>query len=117
MKKLITLALLLMATTALAGGKLEKDLNGNLIQGFAPDGNYSQTLTVASVTYDMTSDMMWSLYAPSTGCKIRITPTSAKGSFPQHTIPDAMHIVRVVNRNTPFINYSGCTNGELQRQR
>ena len=116
MKKLITLALVLMATAAFAGGTLERDgSNSAIIQGYAPDGLKSQILTVNSTTIDMTNDLYWSLYS-TTACKFRQMPTSAKGAYPQFTVPASERIGFVVHKNTKFVNYSGCTSGELNRQ-
>lgn len=110
-------AVLVMAVTAMAGGFLELDAsNQRDIQGFAPNGSLGQTLTVNSVTVDMTGSLAYGLYAPSTGCKVRSMATSAKGTNLQRTVLDSQWTVRVVNRATPFVNFSGCTSGELAIQ-
>lgn len=114
MKKLITLFLILIATTAFANGLLEKDRNGYMVQAFAPDGTLSQTLTVNSIFVDMSDSVYWNLYAP-TACKIRITPTAAKGAYPVFTAAANLNTGKAVNRKTPFVNFTGCTDGELQR--
>lgn len=113
MKKLI-IALLLLPTLAFAT-LLQKDSNGYVMQGAAPDGTLSQTLTVNSVTIDMSSNLWWGLYAP-TACKVRLMPTTAKASYPTFTAPINTLTQRYINKLTPFVNFSGCTNGELQRQ-
>ena len=117
MKKFILLLALVVATPALAAetGFLERDHNGSVLQGGAPNGLLSQTLTVYSTTIDGAGSIWWSLYPP-TACKVRLMPTSAKGSYPQFTAPVGVTISRFVNKATPFINLSGCTDGELQRQ-
>jgi hypothetical protein len=112
MKKLI-LILLLIPTISFAT-LLSKDGNGNIVQGAAPDGLLSQTLTINSATIDMSSNLWWGLYAP-TACKVRLMPTTAKGAYPTFTAPVNTLTQRYINRNTPFVNFSGCTSGELQR--
>jgi len=117
MKKFILLLALVAATPALAAetGFLERDHNGAVLQGGAPNGLLSQTLTVYSTTVDGTGSIWWALY-PQADCKVRLMPTSAKGSYPQFTAPGTTTTSRLVNKVTPFINFSGCTGGELQRQ-
>jgi len=114
--KTLILAILLIASTAFAGGALEKDASNQLaIQGFAPNGLLSQVLTVNSTTIDMSNSLYWSLYS-TTACKYRMMPTSAKGAYPQFTVPASERIGFVINRNTAFTNFSGCPSGELSRQ-
>ena len=119
MKKLFITAVMILATatTIFAAGIMERDLNRNIIQGAAPDGNLSQLLTVNATTIDMTSTLWWDLYPPSTGCKYRLMPlsTSTKSLYPQFTVPDGTKTGYVINRNTAFVNFSGCTSAELQR--
>ena len=117
MKKLILLLVLIAATPVVAAetGYLERDYSGTVLQGGAPNGLLSQTLTINSTTIDGTDSIWWSLYPP-TDCKVRIMPTSAKGSYTQFTAPVGVSLSRFVNKATPFINFSGCTSGELQRQ-
>ena len=112
MKKLILILLLIPALSFAA--TLPKDENGNTIQAPAPNGELSQTLAVVSTTIDMTSNIWWNLYAPA-ACKIRLQPTTAKGAYPQFTAPINTNTSRHINRATPFVNFSGCTGGELQR--
>ena len=112
--KTLILVILLTASTVFANGLMEKDRNGNIVQGFAPNGTLSQTLTVNSVFVDMSDSLYWNLYA-ITACKLRITPTAAKASYPTFTAAVNTNVGRFVNRNTPFVNFTGCTNGELQR--
>lgn len=116
MKFLAILLVIVPATVFAAGtGMLEKDLNGYAIQGGAPNGELSQTLTVASTTVDGTGSIWWALYAP-VDCKVRIMPTTAKSTYPQFTAVGGVLTSRLVNRTTAFINFSGCAGGELQRQ-
>lgn len=116
MKKLIILALMLVATTSFAGGTIEKDGKGNVFQGFAPNGILAQLLTVVSTTVDMTSYAAYVLYPPSAGCKVRQMATTAKGANIQTIQPATTWIVKTVNRSTPFVNMSGCTAAELHIQ-
>lgn len=114
MKKLLLL-LLLIPNLAFAApaGMMENDSNGRPVQGGAPNGLLSQTLTVASTTVEM--DLWWGMYT-SVDCKVRLMPTTDKGGYPQFTAVGGTFTSRLVNRITPFINFSGCTGGELQRQ-
>jgi len=114
MKTFLAIILTLIASTAVAG-LLMKDSNGNLIQGAAPNGAKITLLTVASTTVDMTDDVWWNLYA-GTACKYRIMDTTDRTGHLQQTAPVNVSTSRIVNKNSPFINFSGCTNGELQRQ-
>lgn len=115
MKKLIIAAILLITSSAFAAGVIQTDGQGQAIQGGAPNGFLSQLLTVNSTTVDMTNNIYWSLYS-TTACKYRIMPTTAKGVYPAFTIPASERVSFVVNQNTKFINFSGCTSGELSRQ-
>lgn len=94
---------------------LQGDGSGNIVQMFAPTGIRTQILTVNSTIIDMSKDVMWEIYSP-TACKVKILPTNAKGTYPNLTIPVTTRIQRGVNKSTPFINFTGCTNGELLRQ-
>jgi hypothetical protein len=117
MKKWIILAVLALATTVFAGASQFR-LAGpgrTAVQGFAPNGLFSQILTVYSTSINMTDYLAYSLYAP-TACKIRLMPTSAKSTYVQNTIESTVPYTRVVNTATPFVNFSGCALGELQIQ-
>lgn len=111
----IILCLIPLAAFGARVGGLQQDVTTNVVQGPAPNGTLSQILTVASTTVDATGSIWWGLYAPA-DCKYRLMPTSAKASYPQHTAPGGSLTGRVVNSATPFVNFSGCTGGELQRQ-
>jgi len=82
---------------------------------FAPNGNKTQSLTVNSTTINMTTDTAYSILA-TTGCKARLMPTSAKGTIKQFTPTVGVWNTADRNKLTPFLNLSGCTNGELRRQ-
>lgn len=114
LRSVLTVALVLVVSAGYAASPLERDADRNVIQGPAPNGLLSQILTVNSTTIDMSKTTWWGLYAP-TACKYRLMPTSAKGAYPQFTVPEAQTTSMLVNRNTKFVNYSGCTSGELSR--
>lgn len=118
MKKLIIVALVLVASTSFAAGFLERDRDTVRIQGFAPDGTLGQALTVNSTTVDMTNALAFGVYVPSTTttCKVRTMLTTAKGSNRQRTVPDSVWNIQLVNKATPYANFSGCTSGELTIQ-
>ena len=112
----LCLVCLLSGPVMAAGGLLEKDGDNRPVNGAAPNGLYSAILTVNSTTTDMSGDIWWGVYAPSTGCKFRLTPTAAKGSYPAFTVPDGQVFGFIVNKATPFLNLSGCTSAERYRQ-
>jgi hypothetical protein len=119
MKRILLLAIgiLCVGTLAIAAdkGKAETDGRGVTIQGAAPNGLLSEILTVASKT--ISKVLYWEVYNPATdGCKWRTMPTAAKGAYPQFTIPVATAKGYIVNKATPFVNFSGCTNGQLLQQ-
>lgn len=114
MKKLI-IALIFIPSLALAGGAFQTDDNSRPIQGAAPNGLLSQILTIASTPINLVGKMWWSITSP-TACKYRLTPTTAKGAYPQFTVYADTPTGWVVNSNTPFLNLSGCTNGQLSIQ-
>lgn len=113
----LCVCLILVASSASANkGLLELDGNRIPVQGAAPNGLYSAIMTVASTTISVVDDAWWGIYAPTTGCKFRLLPTSAKGSYPAFTVPDGQVFGFVVNKATPFLNLSGCTLAERYRQ-
>lgn len=113
---IITVFLLIFTVTAAnARGLLQTDANGRPFEGPAPDGSKISLLTVNKVTIDMTNDVWWGLYTP-TACKYRVMDSTAVAGHNQQTAPVNALTSRYVNANFPFINFSGCTNGELQRQ-
>lgn len=112
MKKLIVLAAIFAAaTTYAATGQLP---HVNSVQLLAPNGKKDGTLAVTSSTVDMRGDSQWGVYATA-ACKFRTMSTATKAGT-QRTIPITTWVTRGVNPATPFINFSGCTGGELQRQ-
>ena len=115
MKKLITiLAIVALASPVFAaGGRLSQTNDKRDIQGFSPNGTLGAALTVNSVTYDMSYVTAYGVYVPATGCKIRSMATPAKGTNLQRTVVDGIWNIRVVNPRSPFVNFSGCFNGEL----
>lgn len=114
MKKFIILCLILAATTVNAGGSLET-ASGTPVQGFAPNGLYSALLTVNSVTYNLLNTFTaFSVYCPADAKMRLMTSTDKTGSISE-TIPGGSYHTLVVNRNTPFVNISGCTSGILRR--
>lgn len=116
MKRLIIIiAILAAAATVWAKGPLQKETGVNaVIQGFAPNGTLSTATTaLISTTVDMSTYTAFALYCAADS-KIRLMPTSAKGTYKQTTIPGGSYYVRIVNSATPFVNYSGAC--ELQAQ-
>lgn len=110
---LITLALLCLAGIAAASQSLVNSSNAP-VQDFAPDGTLSAAVTGnVSTTTDLSNNIKYGIYCGSAS-KMRLMPTSAKGTYPQHSIPASTWIVRTRNPATPFLNISGAC--ELQRQ-
>lgn len=116
MKKLLTLGLLLLASAALAAKpNLPADRGGQKLQGLAPDARKGSALGVASVTVDMTDDVGYTVYVPGSGCKFRTMSTATRAGN-QRTVPAGAWLERRIGAGSAFINFSGCTSGELQRQ-
>jgi hypothetical protein len=118
MKKIIIAALLILtcAAVAMGAGSIEftKD-KGTPIQGFALDATKSLSLALKSYTVDVSKDMAWQLFCPAAAdCKVRIMPTSAKGTYPQITINAGDRLNAVVGKNSSFVNFSSA--GKLWRQ-
>ena len=114
-KALIVCALLTVASPAFAAKpELPRDGQGMKIQGFAPSGKKSVQLTVNSQNINHSDDIRWSVYTP-TACGFRLMSTATKVGI-KHTLPANAVTERAVNSATPYVNYSGCTNGELQVQ-
>lgn len=117
MKKLyIVIFLCLFAALAFAAKpELPRDRTGMKLQGFAPDGRKDIALTVGHRTVDMTDDVKSKVYTP-TACKFILQSTATRVSVVKNSLATNAVTEIVVNPSTPFITYSGCTNGELQRQ-
>jgi len=114
MKRLIIMAVLLAAASAFAGGVLQSDLGKSKIQGFAPNGKKSQSLTVnKTAAIDASDSAAWAVYTPI-DCVYRIQSTATRVGV-LHTAPGGTTTIRVVNGITPHLSYSGCTGGQLQR--
>ena len=111
MKRIITLVLLLIATSAFANGTMPTDSLGNKWPVFSPNGATAVLLTVNSTTFDMTSYFAYSIIGTAATCKMRLMPTSAKGAYVSISIPAASYMTFAVNQATPFLNLSGCTGG------
>lgn len=96
---------------------LQQDGNGNAvaaIQEFSPNGKFDALLTVTKQTvFDMRDFVKWSIYSPA--CKFRNMSTMTKAGG-WRTVPATTYIIRGVHPATPFLNFTGCTAGELQRQ-
>lgn len=117
MKRIIVAAIIFATFTTVAWGSglLPKDLNGNIIQGGAPNPFLVQILTVNSTTIDVSNNVWWTLYAP-TACKYRIMDTTDVTGHPLLTAPALERTSELIHVNTKFVRYTGCTLGELRRQ-
>jgi hypothetical protein len=111
---LLALIFLIASICFAARPELPRDLAGTKLQGFAPNGNKTTSLTVYKQTVNMSEDIAWRAYTP-TACKFRSMSTTTQRGATQ-TLPANTATNMVVNTTTPFINFTGCTNGELQRQ-
>lgn len=114
MKKLtIVFAVLavLICSVAYGAGRLEIDTrNNNPIQGAAWDGAKSAAVTVYSVIKDMRLWVAKTIYS-TVDCWERSMPTatSTKSSYVKTPVIAGQWSPDVVNANTPFTNYTGCT--------
>jgi len=108
-------AVLCLSFVALATPpELPKDGAKIKIMAHAPSAGKDQILTVNSTTVDMSSDLSWGVYSP-VDCKFRTMSTSTKVGV-QKTIPSGAWHVRGLRDRSRFVNYSGCTAAELERQ-
>lgn len=107
------------ATTELRqGAVIQQDGNGNQvapIQEFTPNGKFDVLLTVVkSSAYDMRTFVKWSFYG-TTACLFRNQSTATRvGTW--RTMPASTFVIRGVHPATPYLNFSGCVAGEVQRQ-
>ena len=116
MKKLILLACVLCCVSIAYADRSElvRDAVGAKVQGFASNGRGDVALTAKSVTVDMSNEIAWSAYVTG-GCKFRTMTTATKAGMTR-TLPAATWMTRNIHPRSQFINFTGCTNGELQRQ-
>jgi len=84
--------------------------------GLAPNGKKDSALTVNSVVINMTNDIEWNAYVPSTTttCTFKTMSTATRRGT-NKPVPGAAWMGRKVNSATPFINFTGCTAGFLER--
>ncbi len=113
---LIFLAVMIVSVSVAYALKpeLPTDGRGVKIHNFAPDGTKTVSLTAAKQTVDMTDDIGYEVYTP-TACSYRsMTTATVAGTL--STLPANARLQRYVNLTTPFISFTGCTNGEALRQ-
>jgi len=113
MKKLVIYGVIFASLIGVAFAGTGTLSNVNSVQTIAPNGKKDVTLTVNSQTVDMRGDAQWAVYATA-ACKFRTMSTATKAGTAR-TIPITTWLERGVNPATPFINFTGCTGGELQR--
>jgi len=118
MKKGILLSILIVPALSVLAFAAKSDLpvdgKGIRVNQFAPSGKKSVELTVASQNINHADDIAVEIYAP-TACIFRLQSTATKQGI-KLTLPANVRIVRGVNAATPYINYSGCTSGQVQVQ-
>ena len=112
MKWLIVMLIVGISVSAMALPNLPVDGSGQKIQGFAPDGKKSGALTVNSVIKN--GYIKAQIYSP-TACKFRLQSTATKVGA-QYTLPANANTELTYNPSTPFMNLTGCTNGEWKQQ-
>jgi hypothetical protein len=84
------------------------------IQFFAPQLAYAGT--VASTTYDLSKNLLYSVYSASGTCYIRTQATSTTAGQTQALLPNTVIHIRAKNYATPFVNLSGCVGSYVQVQ-
>lgn len=114
----LLLILCLIATSAAADPLTL--YNGIAVQGFAPNGLYTELLTVASKTINLNTAcggsrcLALSTYAPADYI-IRLTATSSKtGSVSDVGLGGSWQTI-VYNKNTPFAHISSATSGRVRK--
>ena len=116
MKKTLLIALVLtaFAIPVFAGlSQQMKDGANAIVETFAPDPTKSQALSIVRTQVDMRNDITWNVYV-SSNCKFRNTSTTTRTGTLQ-TVTSGGYM-RAVHRKYPFVSFSGCTSGELNRQ-
>lgn len=123
MKRKPTMSLALLLVIILVGAAMAASVTTKVVmipdglggyipmQAYAPNGKKAQNLTAASTTINHSANTAWSLYTPN-DCKYRNMSTATKMGL-QRTWLGGDRTVQVVNPSTKYVNYSGCTNGEL----
>ena len=117
MKNVIVVIVSIFILSMVAWGAksdLPRDLSGQKLQFHSPDSSKNIALTVASRTVDMADDLSYSVYTPS-ACKFRVMSTATKAGS-QKALLAGGRLTLGVKAGSSFINFSGCTNGELDRQ-
>jgi hypothetical protein len=110
---LLVIALFLIACTAYGRDVLTRDNDRTKVPGLAPNATKSVFLTVNKQTVDMSEDIAYEVYTP-TACKFRVMSTATvKGTT--HTLAANERNIRNVNIKSPFLNFTGCTSGEILR--
>lgn len=119
MGKLFVLALVLLVAGAAYGAQLSRDTGyrGIEIQGAAWDGTKTVVLTAASTIVDLSADIAYAAYTTAATCYVRLMPmaNSNKAAYIKVPVLSETWDTAVVNKNTPFANYSGCSGGFLKR--
>lgn len=98
-----TVALLLVSAAAFA---------------FSPNGTKVNGLTVNSANVNMINDREFMIDTP-TACKMRLKRNSSVSNATVTQVSLRANTINgpfAVNRSTPFLNLSGCTNGTLVRE-
>ena len=112
---IFTISVLIASQAFAAPGDPGTFNQGQIIQGFAPNGTLAAALTVNSATYDMSLYAAFSVYAPIDG-KIRFMATSSKAGSVQEPVLGGQWNTFIVNKATPFVNLSSLVGGFLRRQ-
>lgn len=80
-------------------------VDGRGYQGCSHDGTKTSITGTGSTFHDLSESGCASFYCAGS-CYLRLTPTAAKGAYPQTTMPSAQWITVIKNVATPFVNIS-----------
>lgn len=119
MKKLIIVAILLIASLAYSAGDTIYNLRGQGVQTEAP--NYFETFADSAIkhSFNLTANygtLYWSLYAPS-GCTFAVTATSSTAGAVWHTIPALSRDGLATGYGKTFVHFSSCNLGQYRSMR
>jgi hypothetical protein len=116
---LANFGLITLLVCLLGAGLITDDQGKGIpIQGFGANKavdngvTYQRNLTVASTTIDMSKKTASNIYNTTSGCVFRSMSSATKAGLTR-TVPTDQWFPIVKHKNIKYMNYSGCTNAQL----
>lgn len=106
---------LYVATAFADKSELIRDAVGAKVQGFASNGREAADLTHVSQTVDMSNEIAWAVFSNRSTCKFRTMSTATKRGLTR-SVPASTWTTRNIHPLAPFVNFTGCRQGELEKQ-